>query len=584
MIKRYKIGIYQRVSTEEQAENPEGSIRNQEERLKEFVKLKNLANPFGEIVDSFTDAGISAKDMNRSALQRLLKRIEAKEINMILVTELSRFTRSIKDFSLLQEFLDKHQCKFLSIKDNFDTTTAAGELVMYMMVNLAQYERKMTSERISHSFLARAKRGLFNGGSVPLGFAIDQEKRGCLKIDENDAEIVRLIFKTFLEEGTLARAAKALNRSGIEMPKRQFGGRSRNIYFGFDFIHAVITNRCYIGVRRYKTREGAWEESKASWPAIIHEETFNRAQALLKKNKYTKRLHHANRYPFVLSGLCVCSHCGDRMSGKSAHGASTKVPYYQHQKLTKKMAVTGNVLEKCQPFRIQAKVIEPVVWEKVKEFAKSEPFMSQLLKHSETPRQIDVKPIEHFEKQLAKINEQMATLAERIATLPKGVDESVFYQQMIKLQAAKEEMALKAKENPKAFDFDSPAKAEDLASFRELMAGFLDAAESDLKLKEQMIKFVIHKVEILKDGINVHFYIGESHYKEVLARFDGIRDSEDPKNKRQVALPSFSDLLFSKKFVNPCSTRLTIGGRYKTRTCDLFHVKETRYQLRQATQ
>ncbi len=423
----YKIGIYQRVSTEEQAENPEGSIKNQELRLREYVSFKNSVQPFGEIVDSFTDGGISAKDMKRPALQRLLKRIESKEINMILVTELSRFTRSIKDFSLLQEFLDKHDCKFLSIKDNFDTTTASGELVMYTMVNLAQYERKMTSERISHSFLARAKRGLFNGGSVPLGFAIDQERRGFLKIDEKDAEIVKLIFKTFLEEGTLARAAKALNRSGVEMPKRQFGGRTRNVYFGFDFIHAVITNKCYIGVRRYKTREGAWEESKASWPAIIDDDTFNKAQELLKKNKYTKRLHHANRFPFVLSGLCVCSQCGDRMSGKSAHGASTKVPYYQHQKLTKKMAVTGNVLEKCQPFRIQAKIIEPVVWERVKQFIKSERFVDQLLKQAETPINIEIDQKPHYDKQLLKISEQIETLAERIATLPKGVDETVFY-------------------------------------------------------------------------------------------------------------------------------------------------------------
>src|SRR5690606_21852410 len=96
MKQNFKIALYVRVSTEEQAENPEGSIKNQEERLREFVKLKNMVGPFGEIREVFTDAGISAKDMNRPAFQRLLRKIEDRDINLVLVTELSRFTRSIK--------------------------------------------------------------------------------------------------------------------------------------------------------------------------------------------------------------------------------------------------------------------------------------------------------------------------------------------------------------------------------------------------------------------------------------------------------------------------------------------------------
>lgn len=92
MKQNFKIALYVRVSTEEQAENPEGSIRNQEERLREFVKLKNMVSPFGEIRKVFTDAGISAKDMNRPAFQRLLRKIEDREINLVLVTELSLYT------------------------------------------------------------------------------------------------------------------------------------------------------------------------------------------------------------------------------------------------------------------------------------------------------------------------------------------------------------------------------------------------------------------------------------------------------------------------------------------------------------
>ena len=110
----------------EQAENPEGSIRNQEMRLREYVKLKNLMEPFGEIVSLHSDPGVSAKDMNRPGFQKMLAAIERHEVDLVLVTELSRFSRSTKDFANLQEFLEDHDCKFMSIRENFDTSGAAG--------------------------------------------------------------------------------------------------------------------------------------------------------------------------------------------------------------------------------------------------------------------------------------------------------------------------------------------------------------------------------------------------------------------------------------------------------------------------
>jgi DNA invertase Pin-like site-specific DNA recombinase len=99
----------------------------------------------------------------------MLKAIEAKAVNLVLVTELSRFSRSTRDFSMLQEFLEEHDCKFLSIRENFDTSGAAGQMALNMMATIAEFERKQTAERISSSFQARAKRGIYNGGSVPIG-------------------------------------------------------------------------------------------------------------------------------------------------------------------------------------------------------------------------------------------------------------------------------------------------------------------------------------------------------------------------------------------------------------------------------
>src|SRR5258708_6648459 len=121
----YKIGAYVRVSTDEQGENPEGSLKNQEERLRDTVRYKNQDGSFGEIVSVFIDTK-SAKDTNRPELQKLFTAIRRKEVNLVLVTELSRLTRSVRDFVEIWEMMRALGCRLLSLRENFDTTTAAG--------------------------------------------------------------------------------------------------------------------------------------------------------------------------------------------------------------------------------------------------------------------------------------------------------------------------------------------------------------------------------------------------------------------------------------------------------------------------
>ena len=122
----YRIGLYIRVSTEEQAENPEGSIRNQEDRLRQAVDYKNRMGGFGEIQGVFVDPGISAKDMRRPKLQELLRAIRAKEIDLVMVTELSRLSRNTRDFIQMWDLMREHGCGFTSLREDFDTTTGAG--------------------------------------------------------------------------------------------------------------------------------------------------------------------------------------------------------------------------------------------------------------------------------------------------------------------------------------------------------------------------------------------------------------------------------------------------------------------------
>jgi site-specific DNA recombinase len=142
--KEIRAGFYIRVSTEEQAENPDGSIRNQEERLKFALQMRSNDTLVWKQAGVYCDAGRSGKNMNRPELKRLIKDIEAGEINMIMVSELSRLTRSNKDFAELWEFLQANDCGFFSLRENFDTSTAAGEMMLYQIANFAQFERRQT--------------------------------------------------------------------------------------------------------------------------------------------------------------------------------------------------------------------------------------------------------------------------------------------------------------------------------------------------------------------------------------------------------------------------------------------------------
>ncbi len=364
----HRIAIYIRVSTEEQAANPEGSMKSQEQRLRANVAMRNAEAPFGEVVRVFIDRAKSGKDTNRPDLQRLLKAITERDVSLVMVTELSRLSRSIKDFAEMWEMMRGHGCEFQSLREQFDTTTAAGEMVIYTIANIAQFERRQVSERVSANFLARAQRGLYNGGAVPVGYKRNTEKRGYLEAEEETAPLVREAFAAFLKEGTLSAAGKALNASGHRLPRRKDGGgdRMRMGHFTQDNLHGILTNRIYLGIRIYHVN-GEAREAQAVWPALIEKETFDQVQALLKKNYRRNKTTLNNRYPFLLSGLVFCGACDDRLPGKSAWGNGGKVPYYEHGWATKRQSMLNKKVFACHPHRVQAKILEPKVWEKVQD-------------------------------------------------------------------------------------------------------------------------------------------------------------------------------------------------------------------------
>ncbi len=513
-----RAAFYIRVSTEEQAENPEGSIKNQEERLNFALQMRSSDVMQWHKIGVYCDAGKSGKDMNRSELRRLLDDIESGKINMLMVSELSRLTRSTKDFSELWEFLQANRCGFLSLRENFDTSTAAGEMMLYQIANFAQFERKQTSERVSANFEARAKRGLWNGGVIPLGYEVDPENRGCLRICEEEAASVRAAFQAVIIQGTLTSAARWLNESGIPYcgsnPRRTF--RPRLKHFVSDNLRRLIINQHYIGIRRFKTKEG-FKEVKGAWTPIIDQKTFEHANQILAAVPITHP-NMRNRYPYLLSALVYCEQCGQVLIGRTATSESgKKIGYYEHSTQIRRESTLAVKSPKCATHRIPAKKIEERTWNEILDLLKGENRhrMLQAIQalNDQSPER---KHTSRIEKERDATTLKLRVLAERLAELPEGIPTDAIYAEMKRLQEAKvrleEEVLASLRETPTHEPVTPDRYAKLLNSLAHTMSQ--EPLIIGFESKRRIIQALIHKAVVFKSGLKLMFYAGSEQMRK----------------------------------------------------------------------
>jgi site-specific DNA recombinase len=571
----HKIGLYIRVSTEEQASNPEGSIKSQEQRLRQAVEFKNVIGKFGQVTDVFIDRAKSGKDTNRPELQRLLQAVIKREISLIMVTELSRLSRSIKDFSEIWELMRIHGCQFQSLREQFDTTTAAGEMVLFTMANLAQFERKQTAERITANLRARAARGLFNGGPVALGYKIDPDQKGTLAIDEPNAVVVKEIFATFLREGCLSKTGKSLNDRGIQLCRHRQGGgnKPRLSYFNLENLHFILTNKTYIAKRTVKDPEGD-KTVKACWPPIIDEITFGHIQQMMKKNRYRFKSPSKRRYNYLLSGLATCQACGDRLTGKSANGRNNRFYYYEHNAITKRQAFLTKKFFKCRPGRFKVKDYDPLVWKAVERILTNQDLVKAILSQAQKNHQNqgNIISIQKLKNKVRGIEDQLEALSEHLSKIPKGVSPQPIFNQMKRLEGIKEESQKELEaQKPQAHSFDLPIAFKDYELFLKAIRQMAQKKDGEV-LKSKIIQQLVHKVEIMPNGFKIHFYAGETTLRLKSLELDQIVKGDA--QKAQV-----SGAPTSTFFNFQCSKRLTNGGPDRDRTDDLLHAMQALSQL-----
>src|SRR3954463_14833105 len=266
-VKRLRCAIYTRVSTEHGLEQEFNSLDNQREAAEAYIKSQ--AHEGWTLIRSrYDDGGFSGGSMERPALQRLLADIRSGQIDVVVVYKVDRLTRSLADFAKLVELFDAEGVSFVSVTQSFNTTSSMGRLTLNMLLSFAQFEREVTGERIRDKIAASKKKGIWVGGSVPLGYQVRDRK---LLIREDEAATVRLIFERYLALGSLPALQRELRQRGIVTRRRRLSsGRTiGGVPLSNGPLAHVLRHRGYLGELNHRGASYPGEHAPIMAPMVF---------------------------------------------------------------------------------------------------------------------------------------------------------------------------------------------------------------------------------------------------------------------------------------------------------------------------
>ncbi len=229
-VKPVRCAIYTRVSTDHGLDQEFNSLDAQHDAASAYIKSQAHAG-WTLIRSRYDDGGYSGGSTDRPDLQKLLDDIRARKVDVIVVYKVDRLTRSLADFAKLVELFDAHGVSFVSVTQQFNTTTSMGRLTLNVLLSFAQFEREVTSERIRDKIAASKRKGLWVGGTLPFGYEM---KEGKIAVIEEEAELVRLIFRRYLELGSVNELVRDLKERNIRTRAKQLatGATRGGIPFG----------------------------------------------------------------------------------------------------------------------------------------------------------------------------------------------------------------------------------------------------------------------------------------------------------------------------------------------------------------
>lgn len=361
--------VYTRKSTSEGLDQQFSSLDAQRESAQSYIASQK-SQGWVALPESYDDGGYTGANMDRPALARLLRDIEAGRVHCVVVYKVDRLSRSLLDFVKMLEFFDKHQVAFVSVTQHFNTQNSMGRLTLNILLSFAQFEREIISERTRDKMGAARKKGRWMGGMAMLGYDVDPKMKR-LVVNPEEAKLVRLIFDLYIRHRSLQDVADDLNARGLRSKKynftregKAFGGN----LFNSTSIRNIVGNAVYAGKVRH---HGALYQGEQE--AIVAQDLFDIAQRILAENRVHRILSRNVKDASLLRGLLWCAHCGNPMAATYAGAGNGKWAYYLCR-----ASRTGKPAA-CPAKSVSQNELNAAVVAKLRQIAAGEPYREQNL-------------------------------------------------------------------------------------------------------------------------------------------------------------------------------------------------------------
>jgi site-specific DNA recombinase len=304
--RRIRCAVYTRKSTEEGLDQDYNSIDAQRDAGHAYIASQR-AEGWIAVVDDYDDPAFSGGNMERPALKRLMADIEAGLIDVVVIYKIDRLTRSLADFSKMVEVFERQGVSFVSVTQQFNTTTSMGRLMLNVLLSFAQFEREITGERIRDKIAASKRKGMWMGGIPPLGYDVENRR---LVPNPKEAKLIKQIFQRFVELGSGTMLVKELKLEGVTSKAwtTQDGKVRDGKQIDKSLIYKLLNNRTYLGELRHREQ---WYP--AEHIPLIDRELWENVQAILASNSRVRGNNTRATVPYLLKGI-VFGHDGRALS------------------------------------------------------------------------------------------------------------------------------------------------------------------------------------------------------------------------------------------------------------------------------
>jgi DNA invertase Pin-like site-specific DNA recombinase len=414
---RVPVAIYTRVSTDNQIGGRFDSCESQAAICREHIE-KHADEGWYEVA-SYKDAAYSGGTMDRPGMKALKRQIEAGEVRVVLIFKLERVLRSTDEWVPFRAFLQKHQCRLESATEDLSESTPSGRLKNNLLMSVAEYERLNTAEKTRAKMLQQAKRGIWNGGYVPYGYAYDKNTQ-ALQPHPEEAAVVHKVFEQAAKLVSLTDIANGLNAAGLRTKERlmqrrdgsteTIGGR----VFRSDGLRLLIRNPIYRGAVKFGGQEYA-----ARHPPLVSAEIWDKANAATAETKpqlgYSFQERDAQVH--LLKGLAFCGSCGRALVPNDSGKKSVRGIKYRYY--TCSLVMRETAAAPCPVGRLSADALEQAVIALIGEVSKHPTVVAEMVEASRSMRKGDRESlraeVEKTKQALVNVDKQLNNCADAVA-------------------------------------------------------------------------------------------------------------------------------------------------------------------------